>query len=211
MLPSPSVIRYQNNLINNKAFKKCDTKDIYKIKTLKRIGIIPYYIINNVIYYFLCVDANYGTFTDPGGTIERGEDFLISATRELYEESMGTFDYRSSDNIEFIKNSSTLIHNNIMGIIFQYIKLDSPDDICYIFRERYEQALLNKNTEKHLIENSYLLWISQDDLKLLCSDNFHGKIPLPESLKELLLPNPLLPKNLIIPKCAITQDVIKCI
>lgn len=206
MLPSASVMRYQNSLINNTSLSYCETNDIYKLRSLKRISIVPYYIKNNTIYYFLCVDSDYGMLTDPGGTIENGEDPISAATRELYEESMGIFDYRSNQSIDFIKNNSTAIYNNKMAIIFQYIEVESPDDLCYIFRERYEEKLLDKNTPSTSLENSYLLWISQNDLKLLCNDK---KVSLPESLKQLLLPNLSLSKELITPKLAITTKIIE--
>src|SRR5690242_8304144 len=92
----------------------------------KRAGIIPYYKSKKDIYYALFIDATYNQFTDGGGCINFLENPIDAAIRELYEESLGIFDFRSDYLKEQIIEHSECIYTDETLCIFQEINF--PND-----------------------------------------------------------------------------------
>lgn len=156
--------------------------DIPSNNQIQRAGIIPYCHVQNKNYYFLCIDAKYGSLIDPGGNIERSENILSAAIRELHEETLGQFDCLKN----YVHNSLSINDSNTI-CIFTEFDIDSitpfktMNDICKEFREKYRKLLYLDNIPSVYLENSYLIWISEDDLLQICHTE-QSHIPLPTSL-----------------------------
>lgn len=170
------------------------TFEIPTKNSLSRVGIIPYCTIKEKNYYFLSIDKKYGSIIDPGGHIEKSEYFITGAIRELAEETFFIFDYTNCE--KFIKKNSLTVRNIDTACILQHFELsecESPFDqmtkLCKIFREKFEKYSLIEKTPKFLLENSYLIWISESDLKQIISSdsisNTSKRIPLPTSIRMI--------------------------
>src|SRR5260221_2651883 len=114
------------------------------MENYKRSGIIPYYILNNIRYYFIFIDKNYGTIIDGGGHIEEGESSLNAAIRELNEESLFLFSYDYNE----IKDITLNISDNNTMIYFLEINISSNEEAyeyCLIFRDRFNTCIEKDN------------------------------------------------------------------
>lgn len=183
--PKYSVSKFRRT---HRTATKCLTSEIPHPNNLKRTGITPFCKKDGANIYFICVDAKYGSLTDPGGGFgpPETEDFVVGGTRELNEETMGIFDYTSDVCIEHVRNNSVAIHDGSMVMMFQAVDTTDPDKICQLFRRRYLHAV-STGADKHLIENSHLLWITESNLKRL---SYGASVELPKSLKELMSSHP---------------------
>lgn len=165
-----------------------DTNEVFHDKFI-RSGIIPYFTINNIRYYFMFIDKNYGTLIDGGGHIEIGENFICAATRELSEESLGIFSYSS---IEVYENSQCTFDKNTI-LIFHEVKIENLEEAllyCKEFRRYFNNCIDNENCKRESLENSYLIYIKEDDLLDVCN----GKnVELPNPLKQIFSKNVSLP------------------
>lgn len=176
------------------------TFEIPTNNTLSRVGIIPYCTIKEENYYFFSIDRKYGSIIDPGGHIEESENFITGAIRELAEETFFIFDYKNCE--EFISKNSLTVRNTNTACILQHFELtecegpfDQMTELCKIFREKYEKYSTIQETPKFLLENSYLIWISETDLKQIVSlENSSKRIPLPTSLR-LIFKSTSIPPN----------------
>jgi hypothetical protein len=164
--------------------KKYDWVTRSKIKDVlsynfTRVSIVPYYTRKYVNYYYLGIDTKYWSTCDLGGLCSKDENFVIGAIRELKEETLGVFNIT---NAQHIIDNSTCIYDSEVMIIFQKINIDDPFLPCEIYRELYEKAILN-NIEPSYLENSYLIIISEENLKQLVNDE---DVELPENLSLLI-------------------------
>lgn len=144
------------------------------IKRIKRCAIIPYFILNDEKYFMLAIDKNRGYLTDLGGNINNGEDFITSAIRELYEESLQIIDLR--DNYDHVKNNSISYINGRYCIIFQPFSRINALKISLRFREKYLDPS-SQELDPVFLENSYLIYISEKKLLKLIDGRDDIKLP----------------------------------
>jgi len=140
---------------NNLYFSfKCTTGEVSHPKNFLRAGVIPFTIKEDKKYFCLGIDAKYGTLTDFGGGVKRNEHFLNAACRELEEESLGIFDFRSNECMEKLNSNSLTIHDNNTAIIFVNVNIDNMDDITRLYNKKVVTASKP--------ENSGIIWIPED-------------------------------------------------
>ena len=96
------------------------------------------------------IDFTYGTLTDFGGGIKKNENFLLASLRELYEESLGIFDFLYKEDLEKIKENAIAVYDEKMCIFFIDVKVKSIDSIVKEFDNRFH--CVNKS------ENSGICW-----------------------------------------------------
>jgi hypothetical protein len=156
----------------------------------KRSGLVLYFFENNELYFIFALDSLYGELTDLGGSIEFYENFLQGGIRELYEESLGIFNFEE----DFIRENSISVYDNKTIIMFQEINIDKKKLIS-LFKINHIESLYRNN---EYIEICSLLWISSSNLKKLMTINKEFKInkfkptykesniPLPEYLSDII-------------------------
>ena len=147
----------------------------------KRSSIIPFFKLNGENYYFFAIDRVHETIIDLGGTINYGENFLTSSIRELNEESIGIFNY--TDLEKFVEENSITIYDDNNIFTFFEIIVDNPNDLCKKFRKKYKKLLEINETDPKFLENSHMIYISEDDLKNLCTNK---KVKMPKYLHRVL-------------------------
>lgn len=147
-----------------------------------RSGLIPYTKINNVIYFILFVDAGYGTIIDGGGHVEYRERHHKTAVREMYEESLGLI----IENSDEIIRKSIIIHDNHTKYFVYDIGYIDLEEICYNFRNRYLDCISGDSCHPNTTENSYMIYISKNDLIDICNGKL---VSMPKNLKKLLKKN----------------------
>lgn len=133
---------------------KAKTHSISSKHKFLRSGVIPYTVVNEKKYFCLGVDAKYGTLTDFGGGLKRGEDFVIGACRELQEESLGIFDFTSEEKIKKVRENSVTIYDSSVAVIFVNVKIENMNHISELYYH-----LASKQTR---LENSGIIWIPED-------------------------------------------------
>ncbi len=172
------------------------TAAIPKDHLFKRVSIVPYCTYKGVRNYFLCIDAKHGEITDPGGTPYPGEDFMTTGTRELWEETMQLFDFRSPEQMEFVRNNSIAMCNKSCIVMFLPVDVPSPAALCQDFRQRYWKAQKEK-APYHLVENSHMIWIVEDNLhKVVAQGRSSGGVKMPAELAVSLRPVALTPTTI---------------
>jgi hypothetical protein len=134
--------------------KSC-TDAIPESKRFSRSGIIPYTIINNKKFFCLGVDTTYGTLTDFGGGVKKYENFVEAACRELEEESLGIFNFTSTELMEKVRKNSTTIYDSNTAILFLHVRIENIMDIVDLYDYKF------KNTRVRA-ENSAVVWIPED-------------------------------------------------
>jgi hypothetical protein len=115
---------------------KCNTVNIPLSRKFKRASVIPYTFINNKKYYCMGIDSNHGTITDFGGGIKKIETFAGAASRELYEESLGIFNFNP---INLYKYSVAAYDSNMI-ILAVYVKIKSKESIVKNFFTNFHKA-----------------------------------------------------------------------
>jgi len=164
---------------NNLYFSfKCITENVPNPKKFFRAGVIPFTIIDSKKYFCLGVDTKYGTLTDFGGGVKRDEHFLTAACRELEEESLGIFDFKSKDCMEKLQKNSITIHDGNTAIVFVNVRIDNLEEISRLYQSRYSR--LNR------AENSGIMWIPEDSFFYLIKSGKtirNGKIIYPSVYK----------------------------
>jgi len=146
-----------------------------------RAGVIPYTVSSDRSrIFYLCIDANYGDLTNASGGTGTSESPIIGAVRELYEETIGIFDFRNA--IETIQNQSVSIYTPRELIIIQPVRLDTrPAQVCHHYRELYRSAL-DLGVDNRHIESAYLVYISEENLLALIRGE---TVSIPEDLRSL--------------------------
>ena len=99
-------------------------------KQFSRAGVIPYTIKDGKKYFLLGIDAKFGTLTDFGGGVKRGENFIEAACRELDEESLGIFNFLHPERMKEVRQNSTTVYDDNSAIIFLNVSVDSMNDVC---------------------------------------------------------------------------------
>ncbi|CAH6418809.1 Hypothetical protein POVN_LOCUS532 [uncultured virus] len=183
---------------------RCLTSEIPEDKHFRRSSVVPFCVKDGMRYYFMCIDAKYGEVTDAGGTVVPGETFMGGGTRELWEESMRIFDFKSEEAQKHIRNNSVAIYNETSIFIFQPVEVECMKTLCFDFRQRYWKAT-RENASRHLVENSHMIWISEPDLRSLALFGSKAEVKLPLDLISLLRPNVTLPTS---PKSSCTYPHI---
>ena len=120
-----------------------------------RSGVIPYTVIDNTKYFCLAIDSMYGTLTDFGGTIRKYETFTRAAARELYEESLGVFNYNS----RYIYDYSQAIYDKKLIILFLRLDIQNLDITVKEFHRKFLRV--NKS------ETSSIMWIPENIFYML--------------------------------------------
>lgn len=115
---------------------KCNTKNIPLCQKFKRASVIPYTFVNGKKYYCMGIDSNHGTITDFGGGIKKIETFAGAASRELYEESLGIFDFHPTNLYKY----SIAAYDNDMIILSVYIKINSIESTVKNFFRNFHKA-----------------------------------------------------------------------
>jgi (2Fe-2S) ferredoxin len=147
---------------------------IYKIpenKTFSRAGVIPYTIKKGVKYYCMGYDAKYGTLTDFGGGVKKNENFLLAACRELYEESLGLFNFTTKSDMKAIYNNSTIVYDDKMCIIFTYVDVENMENIVREFERRYRKVTRSECSAITWIPENYFFDIIKTG-KVVYEDGF---------------------------------------
>jgi hypothetical protein len=133
---------------------KCETENVPNPRKFLRSGVIPFTVNDGKKFFCLGIDEKYGTLTDFGGGVKRGEHFLDAACRELEEESLGIFDFRSESCIEKLKTNSITIHDCNTAIVFINIHIENMNEIVKLYNKRYSDI--------SRAENSGIIWIPED-------------------------------------------------
>lgn len=164
------------------------TKNLPLETNFDRSGLVPYFVDKGEIYFIFALDTKYGEMTDMGGGIEDNEDFVDTAIRELYEESLGIFDFQNDK--KFVIENSICVYNSRMTIIFQEIKNFDYKTVLTQYRNLYRDFVYKGNSA-NLIENSLLLWISSKNVKnLLKTNNTLHETKIPKYvLTDIQLPD----------------------
>ena len=75
-----------------------------------------------------------------------------------------------------------------MIIIFQVVQVPSLIELCREFKRRYVAAQQRDGTPSHLLENSEMLWISEPDLRKMCTPGHLHEVMMPPELYGMLYP-----------------------
>ncbi len=153
-----------------------------------RSGMIPYFKLGHSRYYFVFIDRYYGTIIDGGGHVEKGEDFIDTAIRELTEESLNIFNCTYED---IIDNSMCIFDQNSI-IIFYEVDITSKKEAlsyCQEFRKYFNHCQRSYCREETK-ENSYLIYIEEEDLINVCDNKI---IDLPREFLVMFKENITVP------------------
>lgn len=128
---------------------KTGTINVSMMQRFERAGVIICTKINDAKYFCLGVDSKYGTLTDFGGGVKNNETFAQAAARELKEESLRVFNFKSSD----IYKYSDIVYDGNMCIMFLRIKFSDINKLVMQFHKR-----LSRSSHS---ENSSIMWIPE--------------------------------------------------
>lgn len=121
--------------------------------------------VESRFWFAMAIDAKFGELTDCGGQRKPSETIERTASRELFEESMGLFDARYD--LEKIR-ASPVITNGLTCIFFLHIESAShygfPDHLVTAFQDRKVRAQQESVLPE---ETSLMYWISSSDLNRL--------------------------------------------
>jgi hypothetical protein len=185
--------------------------DIYNIK-FRRAGIIPYIKVGGINHYSLFVDSTFHEITEAAGGVHKGEHFIDGAIRECLEESMGLFDFTNFR--ELLLKECLCYSTDKCVIIFVQIKgsKSTMSHLAHEFRRIYESRIVNiikgNYVCKDLIENSFMTWISESQLRNLT-------FPTVGVLPKTVLDGDLYSKSNITPfhhRCLLTELLkVRCV
>jgi hypothetical protein len=131
---------------------RCLTSTLDPNKRFRRAGIIPYAVFNETRHYLMAIDSRFQELSDFGGQVKYRETFIDAVCRELFEETLGFFDYTSDESKEAVRQSSIAIHDDKETLIlFQEIQCRNPTAIIKEYQRR-----VSKLGDQ---ENSGLLWV----------------------------------------------------
>lgn len=154
--------------------RQCSSRDeLYSIcrgqelspKTMfKRIGIIPYFMKDEMPFFFLMVDANFNEITDAGGLSYRREKWARAASRETREETRGIFNYSITD----IENRGIVVyrHDYSIAIVFmQEPNMTFEDSLMVtgLYQASYREGI-SMCDRKETLENSSMIVLSIQEL-----------------------------------------------
>ena len=131
---------------------RCLTSDLPPKKRFRRAGIIPYAHFQGTQHYLMAIDSKYQELSDFGGQVKHRESFIDAVCRELYEETLGFFDYTSAESKRAVLQSSIAIHDDKETLIlFQEIQCQDPFEVIKEYQRR-----ASKLGDQ---ENSGMLWV----------------------------------------------------
>jgi len=134
---------------------RCLTSDLPLKKRFRRAGIIPYAYFRGKQHYLMAIDSKYQELSDFGGQVKHRERFIDAVCRELYEETLGFFDYTSEESKRAVLQSSIAIHDDKETlIVFQEIQCQDPSAVL----EEYQRRASKLGDQ----ENSGMLWVPHD-------------------------------------------------
>jgi hypothetical protein len=155
---------------NNVYFSyKSPSKNIALSYYFRRAGVIPYTYINvkmetceGIItkkekFFCLGIDSEYGNLTDFGGGIKKYETFTGAASRELFEESLGLFNFSSQSLYE----CSEAVYDTNMIIMFINVKISdnaTMEDLDKMIKKYY-----NNYSNTTTSETKGIFWIHESN------------------------------------------------
>ena len=122
-------------------------------------------------FYALAVDIRHNEICDFGGGSKKIESVNIhsiaGAVRELFEESCCLYDFRND--INSIVRSSVCYFNRSEVKVFVRDPCPSMEfgTLKYAFQKNFAALALNKEAPISYNENSYMLWFSETELKMM--------------------------------------------
>jgi hypothetical protein len=131
------------------------TNSICLSSVFDRAGVIPYTVINGEKHFCLAVDSQYGNLTDFGGCVKKYETFTRAASRELYEESLGVFNYCSKNLYDY----SIAVYDKGIIILFLRVDVKNIDLSVREFHRKYSAV--------HNSESSSIMWVPENILYML--------------------------------------------
>lgn len=145
----------------------------------KRVGIVPFFIENEVPNFFLMLDSKFKELTDCGGLPKDNESWIETAIRETEEESRGTFifdkNYISKSGLVFWREDFriAIIFVDVTPRIKNSIKAGA---VCHRYRIDYLRGIERKDRRDRL-ENSDMNFYKENEIKDVCRNS--GKIYIP--------------------------------
>lgn len=145
----------------------------------KRVGIVPFFVENEIPNFFLMLDSKFKELTDCGGLPKDNEAWLETAIRETEEESRGIFifdkNYISKSGLVFWREDFRI------AIIFVDITCRIKNStragaLCHRYRIDYLRGIERKDRRDRL-ENSDMHFYKENEIKDVCRNN--GKIYIP--------------------------------
>ncbi len=136
-------------------------------ESLKRCGIIPYLIHNDIIYFLLARHQETGELGDFGGGIRKNEFALDGALRELGEESKYIFGTILADELG---TKVALREDDKMGVIFMPLTKEWFQKATKEFERRRIEESASATKRKASDEISELVWVSETELKRMIYD-----------------------------------------
>ena len=135
--------------------------DSPEFSEIQRVGFLIYTYAKGEKYIGLAIDTKYKQATDWGGGRHLSLPILSEGARELYEESLGLFDYRDPKDLDRICNDQSTICINDKYTMNFLIYADIDINQSKIdFRNRYNLAMSDPNRDK-MPENCAIEWLSE--------------------------------------------------
>lgn len=145
----------------------------------KRVGIVPFFIEDEVPYFFLMIDSKFQEITDCGGLPKENESWIETAIRETEEESRGTFIFNRGYLFKF--GIVYWREDHRIAIIFVDITAKVKNSIragavCHRYRIDYLKGI-EKRDKKDRLENSDMHFYKEQEIKEIWKST--GKIYIP--------------------------------
>lgn len=105
-----------------------------------RCGILPYYFHRKRLFIYIGLDARFKELTDFAGRADKNEDYIITAVRELNEESRFAFETPTYQQIR----ECVCIYNETDIVIFMPTKR-TPSYVIPVFRSKLNLTRAQKN------------------------------------------------------------------
>ena len=141
----------------------------------RRTGIIPYTVVDNVIYCLLGVDRQSSDYSDFGGGRKRNESFAMGAVRECREETENILSFKP----DMIENYLS-IWNEKIGIVFVPVMLTD-------MQIKSIAELINKKlAQKDNAEMASVEWISWGVFIDIIKHQSYKQHKLYEEIRSLL-------------------------
>lgn len=163
MAKAKKLVKWSDHVEPSQGYMK-KVKDMQRTK-FERCGVIPYYVKNGHLHFYVGVDRKYSELTDFGGRSNGNEDYIVTAVRELKEEARFTFEvptyeqirnciclYNDNDIIIFIPTQ--LMPHRAIAIFDTKCKLNGAQKRRRIYNEMSHIFSLDEDAiQEHLIDN----------------------------------------------------------
>lgn len=122
----------------------------------KRCGVIPYTVVNNIVYFLCAIDTKTGDYCDFGGGVKRTETAIEGGIREFREESISIFEEDVYSANTYINTAAIDDDRREMSIIFLPLQSEWFDTCGKLFNEA-------KKRSKEPLEVSDVEWLKEDE------------------------------------------------